>query len=210
MASAGRDVAGNNRDAIAVVTRMIRAVLVAVCLGTSTGASCAQAPVVRETPAEVLSEYAGVYQWAPDAFLYVQLWSELSGSNQLIAFDESGEVRTLYPTDRDRFFAGPAAALRNTAESSIAFTRDSLGGIESLRWARSGAPPRVAKRVDTEKREDIQFHNGDVRLVGTLTSPRNSGRHPTIILVHASGAEDREYLLPFARFLIRHGIAVLG
>src|SRR5207248_3726314 len=29
-------------------------------------------------------------------------------------------------------------------------------------------------------------------------------------LVHASGAEDREYLLPFARFLIRHGIAVLG
>ena len=31
-----------------------------------------------------------------------------------------------------------------------------------------------------------------------------------MILVHASGAEDREYLLPFARFLIRHGMAVLG
>ena len=31
-----------------------------------------------------------------------------------------------------------------------------------------------------------------------------------MILVHASGAEDREYLLPFARFLIRHGMTVLG
>ena len=31
-----------------------------------------------------------------------------------------------------------------------------------------------------------------------------------MILVHASGAEDREYLLPFARFLIRRGMAVLG
>ena len=28
--------------------------------------------------------------------------------------------------------------------------------------------------------------------------------------MHGSGAEDREYMLPLARFLIRHGIAVLG
>src|SRR5207244_11410203 len=52
--------------------------------------------------------------------------------------------------------------------------------------------------------------NGDVRLAGTLISPARGGKHAAIILVHGSGAENREYILPFARFLIRRGIAVLG
>ena len=54
------------------------------------------------------------------------------------------------------------------------------------------------------------FPTGDVQLAGTLIGPITRGSHPAVILVHASGAEDREYLLPFARFLIRHGMAVLG
>src|SRR5439155_20449581 len=33
---------------------------------------------------------------------------------------------------------------------------------------------------------------------------------PVVILVHASGPEDREYLLPLARFLVRRGMAILG
>jgi hypothetical protein len=44
-----------------------------------------------------LREYAGAYMWGPGACLYLQLWSELSGTPQLVAFDESGDVRTLYP-----------------------------------------------------------------------------------------------------------------
>src|SRR5207247_3161520 len=43
-----------------------------------------------------------------------------------------------------------------------------------------------------------------------LISPNTRAKHPAIILVHASGSEDREYLLPFVRFLIRRGITVLG
>src|SRR5688500_15541271 len=77
---------------------------------------CAQ-PVVRSVDASVLREYAGVYQWGPNSYLYLQLWSELSGSNQITAFDESGEVRTLFPTDRDRFFAGPGAGIPSAIES---------------------------------------------------------------------------------------------
>jgi hypothetical protein len=34
------------------------------------------------------------------------MWNELNGTNQLVAFDESGEVRTLYATDRNGFIAG--------------------------------------------------------------------------------------------------------
>ena len=169
-----------------------------------------QSPTIKAVGERALREYAGVYQWGQDAFLYLQLWGELTGTNQLVAFDESGEIRTLYPTGADQFFAGPGAAIPKTIESSIKFQRDGGGTVTALTWQRDGGPARLARRVEIERREDARFSNGGVRLAGTLISPSTHVKHPVIILVHASGAEDREYLLPFARFLIRHGIAVLG
>ena len=170
----------------------------------------AQNPVARPVNERALGEYAGVYQWEPDAFLYLQLWNELAGTNQLVAFDESGDVRTLYPTDRDRFVAGPGAAVPKPIESRIEFQRDPSGKITSLTWRRDGGALRTARRVDIEKREDVRFSNGAVQLAGSLISPNTSKRHPAIILVHGSGPGDRESILPFARFLIRSGVAVLG
>jgi pimeloyl-ACP methyl ester carboxylesterase len=169
-----------------------------------------QGPNMKPVADEKLREYAGVYQWDQDDFLYLQLWSELTGTNQLVALDESGEIRALFPTAGDRFFAGPGAGIAKTTESSIQFQRDGAGKVTALSWVRDNGTPRVARRVEIERREDVQFFNGNVRLAGTLIAPTAQGKYPTIILVHASGAEDREYLLPFARFLIRHGIAVLG
>jgi uncharacterized protein len=186
------------------------AVIAAALLGAMVAPSRPQAPTVRSVDEKILREYAGVYQWEPNAFVYLQMWSEFAGKNQLVAFDESGEVRTLYPTDDDRLFAGPGVAVPAAIESRVEFQRDSDGKIMALTWRRGGATPRTARRVEIEKREDVGFSNGGVRLAGTLVSPATGGKHPAIILVHASGAEDREYLLPLARFLIRHGMAVLG
>ena len=42
-----------------------------------------------------LQEYAGVYRWSPDAYVYLQLWDEFTGfgkPRQLVAFDGSGDV----------------------------------------------------------------------------------------------------------------------
>jgi uncharacterized protein len=189
---------------------VIGAAVASVLLGVRTAALPGQAPAVRAVGEDVLRDYVGTYQWGPDAFLYLQLWGELTGANQIVAFDESGEVRALYPTERDRFFAGPGAGVPTTLESRIQFRRDGAGRVTALTWQREGGPARVARRVAIEKREDVRFSNGDVRLAGTLISPRTGAKHSAIILVHASGAEDREYLLPFAHFLVRHGIAVLG
>jgi pimeloyl-ACP methyl ester carboxylesterase len=171
-----------------------------------------QRPTVRDLDPSTLREYAGVYQWGPNAFVYLQMWEEFSGFGKpnLVAFDESGEVRALYPTDRDQFFAGPGAADTVSLQSRIEYQRDTTGNITSLTWAREGAPTRTARRVDIERREEVRFSNGNVQLAGTLISPITPGPHPAVILVHGSGPEDREYLLPFARFLIRHGMAVLG
>lgn len=184
----------------------VRALRISILLAmAATASQCAAAPSLRE--------YTGVYRWGPDAFVYLQLWNEFTGfdkPSQLVAFDESGDVRTLYPTDRDQFTAGPGAAVPTPIESRIEFERDASGRITSLTWQRQGAAPRRAERVESETREDVRFSNGDVRLAGTLLSPTTAGRHPAVILVHGSGPENREYLLPFARFLIRHGVAVLG
>jgi pimeloyl-ACP methyl ester carboxylesterase len=172
-----------------------------------------QSPAVRAVDEKGLREYSGVYSWATDGFVYLQLWNEFSGFDkpaQLVAFDESGEVRVLFPTAADQFFAGPGAALSSSVESRIEFQRDTAGAISTLTWRREGAPARTARRVATEKREDVRFSNGDVRLAGTLISPSTGSRHPAIILVHGSGPEDREFILPFARFLVRRGMAVLG
>src|SRR5438067_10333367 len=107
--------------------------------------SARQAPVVLPVDESALRERAGVYQWKPDAFVYLQMWDEFSGFGKpkLVAFDESGEVRTLYPTDRDQFFAGPGAAIATSIESRIEFQRGGTGKIISLTWRREGAAART-------------------------------------------------------------------
>jgi len=105
------------------------------------------APAVDET---VFREYAGVYQWGPNAFVYLHMWDE-GKPGQLVAFDESGEVRTLYPTERDHFFAGPGVSVSTSIESRIEFQRARGNKIASLTWQRGGVAPRLAKRVDIEK-----------------------------------------------------------
>jgi uncharacterized protein len=169
-----------------------------------------QTPAVRPTDEKALREYVGVYQWEPNALLHLQIWNELTGTNQLTAFDESGDVRTLYPTGADRFFAGPGAAIPTSVESQVDFQRDETGRIISLTWRRERAAPRVATRAEIEKHEDVRFTSGDVHLAGTLISPNAPGKHPAVILVHASGPQNRESVLPFARFLVHRGMAVLG
>jgi pimeloyl-ACP methyl ester carboxylesterase len=188
-----------------MAAKALTAFLVAIPLACS-----AQTPRVVPADERILREYTGVYQWEHDAFLYLQMWNEFAGRNQLVAFDESGEVRTLYPTDRDRFFSGPAAAIATTVESRIEFERDGTGEVASLTWRRDGAAPRVARRVEIERRDDVRFSNGDVQLAGVLIKPRTGARHPGVILVHGSGPGDRESMLPFGRSLVRRGMAVLG
>jgi uncharacterized protein len=173
-------------------------------------AAVLQSPAVRQVDESALREYAGVYQWGTDAFVHLQLWNEFSGTNQLLSFDDTGEIRTLYPTDRDRFFTGPAIAIAKSVESQIQFQRNPSGKIISLTWQRHGEPARTARRVEVERHEDVRFSSGNVELAGTLIAPRGGSRHPAVILVHGSGPANREWALPFARFLVRRGMAVLG
>src|SRR5436305_11402688 len=113
---------------------LIAQTVATVLLGDMVAVPAPQAPTVTLVDEKVLREYTGVYRWEPNAFVYLQMWDEFSGFNkprQLVAFDESGEVRVLYPTERDQFFAGPGAAVQASIESRIAFQRDGTGKIIS-------------------------------------------------------------------------------
>jgi uncharacterized protein len=188
----------------------IGATIAAAIIGVVIARSALQTPAVRSVDAKVLREYAGVYRWDENSFLYLQIWNEFGGTDQLVAFDESGEIRTLYSTEHDRLFTGPGAALPASIESRVDFQRNPSGRIVSLTWQRDGRPSRIARRVELERYEDVRFTNGSIQLAGTLISPVTGGKHPAIILVHGSGPANRESMLPFARFLIRHGMSVLG
>ena len=174
----------------------IGATMIVALFGGFIAISARQTPVVHPVDESVLRDYTGVYQWGPNAFVYLQMWDEFSGFGkpQLVAFDESGDVRTLYPIDgNNNFFAGPGAAMPASIESRVAFQRDAAGKIVSLTWQRDGVAPRTAKRVETEKWEDVRFTNRDLQLTGTLIAPSTRGKHPAIVLVHGSGAENRAY-----------------
>jgi len=189
--------------------KVVAAAIAPVLLGGMIALSAPQTPVVRSVDEKALREYTGVYQWQSNGFVYLQLWNELAGKNQLVAFDESGDVRTLYPTDNGRFFAGPGAAVPAAIESQVEFQRDRNGRIASLTWLRDSVS-RTARRIEVEKREDIRFSSGNIQLTGTLIRPAKGGKLPAIILVHGSGAQNRDWMLPFSHSLIRHGMAVLG
>jgi uncharacterized protein len=187
-----------------------RSTFSAAVLSASIASSLSQAPPAPSIDDESLREYVGTYEWGPDHFVYLQMWSEFRGKNDLVAFDESGEVRTLFPAEGGQFVAGPGAAVPNPIESRIQFGHDARGKVVSLRWQTGDSVARTARRIENENREEVSFANRDVHLAGTLICPLSPGKHPAIVLVPASGAEGREYLLPFAHFLVRHGMAVLG
>ena len=88
--------------------RMAAGVILLILMATSPSQT---APIEGK---KALLEYAGVYQWGPSAFVYLQLWAEFTGKQQLVAFDESGDVRVLSPTDHDHFFH------RNQRRGSVA------------------------------------------------------------------------------------------
>ncbi len=157
-----------------------------------------------------LADYEGSYEWDKDHCIYIQRWDEL-GKDQLVAFDESGRIRALYSMGGDRFFVGGGVAVPVPLEATIAFQRDgNERAVESLSWQPVQGDARRARRVKSATEEDVMFSNNGIQLAGTIITPFGKGPYPAIVVVHGSGAQSRNGSLPFVRFLVRHGIALLS
>lgn len=57
--------------------------------------------------------------------------------------------------------------------------------------------------------EEVTVRSGDGNLSGTIFTPRSSGPHPAIVLVHGSGRQTRDGLRFYADFFARNGLIAL-
>ncbi len=92
------------------------------------------------------------------------------------------------------------------------FTQGPAKGAFDLTRAKPPAP----EPPPPYKQEEVTITNGAIKLAGTLTIPPTAGRHPAVVLITGSGAENRdEDVFGFKVFrvladqLTRAGIAVL-
>lgn len=160
----------------------------------------------QEIDKETLHAYEGVYRLSPTKHVYIQVLDAL-GDN-LVYFDDTGEIRALYPRSTDTFTAGPGLFLPFPLETRLRFYAegDSAAGMV---WERPDSAALRLGRVAHYPREEITFKNGDVELAGDLITPSGPGPHPCIVAVHGSGPQNRN-ILPYTQLLVHRGFAVLG
>ncbi len=153
-------------------------------------------------------------------------------------FDSVTEGRTGFPATwsmEEDSLTFTVAAISLTYRGALNDAHDSAEGI----WSQGGreVPLTLSRQANVyetanvwENRpqrptgpfpydaEEVVFQNtiDHVTLAGTLTVPKTSGRHPVVVLISGSGAQDRDETLmghkPFlvlADYLSRRGIAVL-
>jgi hypothetical protein len=153
---------------------------------------------------------AGAYRWEPGGHVDILAWDEL-GPGAIVAFDDDGRVRALTPAGPGAFTAGRALGAPEPVGARVRFEpADGPGPARTLVWEEEGGAARVARRVEDARSEEVRFAGGGATLAGTLMVPPGAGRWPAIVLLHGSGPQNRNGTLPFARFLVRHGFAILA
>src|SRR6185295_14207199 len=71
---ASREMIARTRRGVA-----IGATIAVTLFGALDAISARQSPIVQPADEKALREYTGVYQWGPNAYLYLQMWDEFSG-----------------------------------------------------------------------------------------------------------------------------------
>lgn len=161
----------------------------------------------RALPTIVPRSYAscaGRYASADGHVLLVTTWQW--GELKTIDLDDGGE-RTLFCTDTDHFFSGPAMYVPAPIESELAFERASDVVVE-VAVTRAGKTRRyVRTEVATE---EVTFDRGEVHLAGTLTLADRPGRRPAIVVLGGSNWTTRDTLNREVAVLASLGFVVLA
>lgn len=158
-----------------------------------------------------LEEYCGVYQLPSKKLIYIQPWP--GGGGQFTFTDDAGEVRSLFPAGDGVFSAGAGLAQHSPVAMKLTFQKDHKGRVTGAIREDIRAGPslrQTAKKLTSYRREAVSFASGTERLAGVLLLPPGKGPHPVLVLVHGSGATDRNNVLPITQFLLGHGMALLG
>jgi len=158
----------------------------------------------------VVRRLAGNYRIASDRVIAMGPMDEAGG---WLAFFDSKTRRggILYALSDTVFFTGPTFGIDYPIAIRADVRLDARGNVRGLTWRESGTGPLEATRLDDHVSEDVTFYNGAVRLAGTVTVPKGTGRHPAVILIHGAGltipTRDFGY---WSSYFSGHGVAVLA
>ena len=167
-----------------------------------------QSPLPLLDP-KIYDQYLGTYQLTPSEFIVIG-----RTERRLYSYEpQTGRVRGLNLISETEFSAGPSLLVYSPTEFEITFIKNKRGEVTSLALKQTGGRERLAKKAEFYREEKVTFRDADVTLAGTLLTPTTRGRHPAVILLHGSGAQDRNGYLSIMRFaadnFARHGIAAL-
>jgi len=129
-------------------------------------------------------------------------------------------VRYQHPNMRFELPAGPGLAtfegVLKDEEITGEFKQAGVAGTFRLTRGEPSKEEKIAEPPPPYGQEEVVFSDDTVKLAGTLTLPPEEGRHPAVIMITGSGAQNRDEELfgfkPFkiiADYFTRNGIAVL-
>ncbi len=133
-----------------------------------------------------------------------RFWGEL-----LFTDVASGRTGTLFPLDRDRFFAGSAMYLPAPVHARVAFVRNDDGAVTGMEWREASGEVWAGERIAFVE-EEVAFTASDgARLAGTLIRPDVPGALPAVVLLGGSSWRERGSVRPDATIFASFGMAVL-
>ncbi|MEJ7577276.1 MAG: alpha/beta fold hydrolase [Pyrinomonadaceae bacterium] len=154
------------------------------------------------------NDYVGAHQVAPNSTNLVT-WSAFRHLRVVNINEGAGD--SLLPLSENRFFLGRSVVDSTTPAEIVTFVRNAQGQVTGFTLHKDGNLVVSAPKAEPYRQEQVSFRNGNVRLAGTLLTPRTKFRHSAVVLVHGSQDRGRDDKFPFivADGYLRLGIAVL-
>jgi hypothetical protein len=161
--------------------------------------------LIRVLPldAKRFESFEGIYTVGSRSFLIEHL------AGQYITYVEvpTGQIRELYFVGNDEYMMGPSLGAPLPEQRRLKF-HEPTNSKEATLTITEHDKTITAIRAPL-KREEVEFHNGDVTLKGTLILPSTPGRHPAVVFMHGSGANPRSSFFGLGYLLASKGIAAL-
>jgi dienelactone hydrolase len=134
-----------------------------------------------------------------------RFWGEL-----LFTDVASGRSGTLFPVDRDSFFAGSAMYVADPVHARVRFVRDEEGEVSGMEWVEEGTGRLWTGERIAFVEEEVRVPASDgVTLAGTLIRPDVPGPLPAVVLLGGSSWRERGSVRPDATVFASFGMAVL-
>jgi len=164
-------------------------------------------PPPASGPPDSVAALAGVFRAGTAHDLVIAPFRTPAGWILLLADQQTDQLRLLAPAGRGVYTAGPEFTKPTPAEWTLRFTPPMKPGKLTI----EGTGQRfTARRIEIDI-TPISFHNGAIRLEGSLYRPSvHDSRLPLIALAHGSEASDRYSFGPIPWALAAQGYAVLA